>query len=73
MVNKQSLVVDIFGWETDIGCLFVPFIQEEVKMKPFRYQVSGIRIGGLTDIMWEKKVFSSVSYHKKGIGDVNDI
>ena len=26
--------------ETDIGCLYIPFIQKEVKMKPFRHQVN---------------------------------
>ena len=28
------------GWETDIGCLYIPFIQKEVKMKPFRHLVN---------------------------------
>ena len=28
------------GWETDIRCLYIRFIQIEVKMKPFRYWVN---------------------------------
>ena len=61
------------GWETDIDCLYNPFIQKEVKMKPSRYQVNlfiykltrFVKLACLTDITWEKKVLSSLSYHKR--------
>ena len=61
------------GWETDIDCLYNPFIQKEAKMKPSRYQVNlfiyklsrFVKLACLTDITWEKKLLSSLSYHKR--------
>ena len=61
------------GWETDIDCLYNPFIQKEVKIKPSRHQVNlfiykltrFVKLACLTDITWEKKVLSSLSYHKR--------
>ena len=60
------------GWETNIGCLYIPFVKEQVKMKSFKCPVSGIRLACLIDIIWDKKLFSSVSYHTKGVGDKVD-
>ena len=50
------------GWETGIDCLYNPFIQKEVKMKPCRYQVNlfiykssrFVKLPCLTNITWEK-------------------
>ena len=38
--GKQALSCSQYiGWETDIDCLYNPFILKEVKMKPSKYQV----------------------------------
>ena len=50
------------GWETDIDCLYNPFIQKEVKKKPSRYQINlfiyklsrFVKLACLTDITWEE-------------------
>ena len=50
------------GWETDIDCVYNPFIQKEVKMKPSRYQVNlfiyklsrFVKLACLSDKTWEK-------------------
>ena len=61
--GKQAIFCRRYiGWETDIDCLYNPFIQKEVKMKPSRYQVHlfiyklsrFVKLACLTDITWEK-------------------
>ena len=61
--GKQAISCSRYiGWETDIDCLYNPFIQKEVKMKPSRYQVHlfiyklsrFVKLACLTDITWEK-------------------
>ena len=61
--GKQAIFCSPYtGWETNIDCLYNPFIQNELKMKPSRYQVNlfiyklsrFVKLACLTDITWEK-------------------
>ena len=72
--GKQAIPCSRYnGWDTNIDCLYKPFIQKELKMKPSRYQVNlfiyklsrFVKLASLTDINWEKKLLSSLSYHKR--------
>ena len=63
------------GWETDISRLDIPFIQKEVKMKPFRCRVNektsypGLNnLARLIDITWEKRFILRIHIIEKTLG-----